>query len=291
MPAAARHSEDAPGALDDRELCPEAWIVDDTGSPNVGRHSVVVASPYCLGLRKVANCPVGRVGLGRQRRALLSPPGAYFSLKTGPRTRGVDARRTCRRRPRQSLRSGARGCPRTSVTAMDALRASTLVCRLTYWPFDPRPQAKLNRCSSAHARDRSQQRRRPGEHVFGIIVLPTLHRSDLDSGACRRTRWVATAIDGPTRSSATTSAMRTRTAGSPETTPPGAVWAWRVQPDVPRQCTRRGACNRVSLVPACRKTSSTRRPRARARTFDGSFGGIAVPAHVFSCAASLELRA
>jgi SRSO17 transposase len=78
----------------------EAWIIDDTGFPKKGAHSVGVARQYCGQLGKQDNCQIA---------VSLSLANHHASLP-------VAYRLTCRGTGRQTANVGARrACPRTSA--------------------------------------------------------------------------------------------------------------------------------------------------------------------------------
>ena len=86
LPAIERH-----GPID-------AWIIDDTGFPKQGRHSVGVARQYCGQLGKQDNCQVAvSLSIALAMRACRWPISC-ICRKTGRRIAPVGARRVCPRR-------------------------------------------------------------------------------------------------------------------------------------------------------------------------------------------------
>jgi SRSO17 transposase len=79
----------------------EAWIIDDTGFPKKGRHSVGVARQYCGQLGKQDNCQVAVTLSVANHVASLSHTGFIFR-KNGRATAHGGIRRGC---PKRSLLS------------------------------------------------------------------------------------------------------------------------------------------------------------------------------------------
>jgi hypothetical protein len=107
-----------------------AWIIDDTGFPKQGRHSVGVARQYCGQLGKQDNCqslpPRRRGSQYRCRWPIIMQacrwPISFIYRKIGPRTGGAGARRGFRRRwnSRPSRRSHLSSCAGRSKPACRA---------------------------------------------------------------------------------------------------------------------------------------------------------------------------
>jgi SRSO17 transposase len=85
----------------------EAWIIDDTGFPKKGQHSVGVARQYCGQLGKQDNCQVAVSLSLANRHASLPVAYAYTCRKTGRETTSVGAKPACQRK------SASRPSPRS----------------------------------------------------------------------------------------------------------------------------------------------------------------------------------
>jgi SRSO17 transposase len=91
----------------------EAWIIDDTGLPKKGKHSVGVSHRYCGQLGKQANCQVA-VSLSLANRYASLPVAYQLYL---PKIWADDsARRASRRRPSTPSRRASRRASKSSST-------------------------------------------------------------------------------------------------------------------------------------------------------------------------------
>ena len=98
----------------------EAWIIDDTGFPKKGRHSVGVGRQYCGELGKQDNCQIAVTLSIANHHASL--PAASICRRSGRRTVHVGAKQVCPRRSpskpsRQSRSSNCAGQARPACRA------------------------------------------------------------------------------------------------------------------------------------------------------------------------------
>ena len=90
----------------------EAWIIDDTGFPKQGRHSVGVARQYCGQLGKQDNCQVAVSLSVANRHASLPVAYRLYLPQDWAKDRARGARWVCPRRSssRPSRRSRSNSC-------------------------------------------------------------------------------------------------------------------------------------------------------------------------------------
>jgi SRSO17 transposase len=165
----------------------EAWIIDDTGFPKKGRHSVGVTRQYCGQLGKQDNCQVAvtlsvasreaslpvawrlylphdRVGDPVRRRKAGVPDEIGFATK--PEIALAQIRAACEADiPRgvvlMDAGYGADTGPRTEITALGLCYVAGIQPTVTVWPRGTAPLPP--KAWSGHGRPPSR-RRRDGEH-------------------------------------------------------------------------------------------------------------------------------
>ena len=116
-----------------------AWIVDDTGIPKKGKHSVGVARQYCGELGKQDNCQVAVTLVGRKRSRQLAGCVAALSPRAWANDKTVA--------PRPGYRMGSTSKPsRASPSIRSGRRLPTACRRLSRSPM---PATAMTRRSAA----------------------------------------------------------------------------------------------------------------------------------------------